>query len=315
MGKRVTAELLKDKRIVSVAQQAGRAELGEDTFGPNYSEMHVELAEMGGEEAEMFIGEIRKPLLQFPGLTFKVMPFLVERMEETLSGATAEIVVTLRGDDLDALDRAAGAVRRVMLKVRGAADVTVESQASAPELVVRLRHDRVAARGLTPVEVLEAVETAFQGAEVGQIFDGSRVFDVTVLLPAAERRTAERVGELLLTSAAGLRVPLRELADVFLADSRSVIVHEGAQRRQQVTCNSVGRDSASLLAELKRRITADVQLPPGVYAAYGGVFVALVIVALVIVHEGSRYTIVEENGHYVAKCLLTITSQRTDSDD
>jgi len=270
MGRRVTAELLKDRRIVSVAQQAGRAELGEDVWGTHYSELHVELAEMAGGELERFIGEIRKPLLQFPGLTFKVMPFFVERMEETLSGATAEIVVTLRGDDLDALDRAAEAVRRLMLKVRGAADVIVESQASAPELVVRLHHDRVAALGFTPAAVLEATETAFQGAEVGQVFDGSRVFDVTVLLPASERRTAESVGKLLLTSAAGLRVPLRELADVYLADSRSVIIHEGAQRRQQVTCNAVGRDSASVLAELKRHIAVDVQLPHGVYATYTG---------------------------------------------
>jgi CzcA family heavy metal efflux pump len=270
MGKRVTAELLKDKRIVSVAQQAGRAELGEDTFGPNYSEMHVELAEMSGEEAERFSAEIRKPLLRFPGLTFKVMAFLVERMEETLSGTTAEIVVTLRGDDLDALDRAAEAVRRVMLQLRGAADVTVESQGTAPELVVRLRHDRAAALGFTPAEVLEATETAFQGAEVGQVYDGSRVVDVTVLLPEAERRTAESVGDLMLTSAAGLRVPLRELADVFLTDSRSDIVHEGAQRRQQVTCNAVGRDSAGVLAELKRRLAAEVTLPRGVYATYGG---------------------------------------------
>jgi CzcA family heavy metal efflux pump len=270
MGKRVTAELLKDKRIVSVAQQAGRAELGEDTFGPNYSEMHVELAEMDGEEAEMFIGEIRKPLLQFPGLTFKVMPFLVERMEETLSGATAEVVVTLRGDDLDLLDRAAEAVRRVMLQVRGAADVTVESQGGAPQMVARLRHDLVAALGFAPVEVLEAVETSFQGVEVGQVFEGNRVSDVTVLLPAAQRRSAESLSALMLTSTAGLRVPLRELADVFLADSRSVIVHENAQRRQQVTCNVAGRDSASFLKELKRRVVAEAKLPPGVYPTYGG---------------------------------------------
>ena len=270
MGKRVTTELLKDKRIVSVAQQAGRAELGEDTFGPNYSEMHVELAEMGGEEAEMFIGEIRKPLLQFPGLTFKVMPFLVERMEETLSGATAEVVVTLRGDDLDLLDRAAEAVRRVMLQVRGAADVTVESQGGAPQMVARLRHDRVAALGFAPVEVLNAVETSFQGVEVGQVFEGNRVSDVTILLPSAQRRSAESLGALMLTSTAGLRVPLRELADVFLADSRSVIVHENAQRRQQVTCNVAGRDSASFLKELKRRVTAEAKLPPGVYPTYGG---------------------------------------------
>jgi len=270
MGKRVTAELLKDKRIISVAQQAGRAELGEDTFGPNYSEMHVELAEMEGEEAEMFMAEIRKPLLQFPGLTFKVMPFLVERMEETLSGATAEVVVALRGGDLDVLDRAAESVRRVMLQVRGAADVTVESQDGAPELVARLRHDRVATFGFTPAEVLETVETSFQGAEVGQVFEGNRVSDVTVLLPAAQRRNAESLGDLLLTSAAGARVPLRELADVFLADSRSVIVHENAQRRQQVTCNVAGRDSASFLKELKRRVAAEAKLPPGVYPTYGG---------------------------------------------
>jgi CzcA family heavy metal efflux pump len=270
MGKRVTAELLKDKRVLSVAQQAGRAELGEDTFAPHYSEVHVELAEMEGEEAEMFIAEIRKPLLQFPGLTFKVMPFLVERMEETLSGTTAEVVVNLHGDDLDALDRAAADVRRVMLRLRGAADVTVEAQAGTPELVVRLRHERVAELGFTPAEVLEAVEAAFQGAEVGQVFDGTRVTDVTVLLPAVQRRDPEQVGELTLANAAGLRVPLRDLADVFLGDGRSAIVHEGAQRRQQATCNVTGRDSARFLRELKRRIAGEVTLPAGVYAAYGG---------------------------------------------
>jgi len=270
MGKRVTAELLKDKRILSVAQQAGRAELGEDTFGPNYSEMHVELAPMGGEEAEMFAGEIRKPLLQFPGLTFKVLPFLVERMEETLSGATAEIVVNLRGENLDALDRAAEDVRSVMAAVPGAADVAVENPGGSPELVARLRHERAAALGFTPTQILTAVETAFQGAEVGQVFDGSRVTDVTVLLPAAARRDPESLGALQLTSPAGLRVPLREVADLFLTDARSIIVHEGAQRRQQVSCNVAGRDTAGFLAELKTRIAREVQWPLGVYPAYGG---------------------------------------------
>ena len=270
MGKRVTAELLKDKRVLSVAQQAGRAELGEDTFGPHYSETHVELAELEGEEAEQIIADIRKPLLQFPGLSFKVMPFLVERMEETLSGATAGIVVKLHGDDLDALDQAARDVRRVMAGVRGAADVSADAHAGTPELVARLRPERAAELGFTPAAVMEAVEAAFQGAEAGQVFDGTRVTDVTVLLPAAERRDPERVGDLMLTSPAGLRAPLRDVADVFLAESRGAIVHEGARRRQQVTCNVAGRDSASFLAELKQRVRAGVVLPAGVYVAYGG---------------------------------------------
>jgi Cu/Ag efflux pump CusA len=65
-------------------------------------------------------------------------------------------------------------------------------------------------------------------------------------------------------------VPLRDLAEVFLGDSRSAIVHEGAQRRQQVTCNVTGRDSAGFMSELKRRIAGEVTPPAGVYAAYGG---------------------------------------------
>jgi CzcA family heavy metal efflux pump len=269
-GKRVTSELLKDKRILSVAQQAGRAEMGEDTFGPHYSEVHVELAPMDGEAAERFIEEIRKPLLQFPGLTFRVMPFLVERMEETLSGATAEVVVKLYGNDLDALDRAAEKVRSLMLQMRGAVDVTVEAQASIPELVARLRHERLAELGFKPAEVLEAVETGFQGADAGQVFEDTRVTEISVVLPAGARRDPEQVGDFVLTSAAGLRVPLREVADVFLDDCRSAIVHESAQRRQQVTCNVMKRDSASFMAELKRRVSTEVTLPPGVYAGFGG---------------------------------------------
>lgn len=270
IGKRVTAELLKDKRIVSVAQQAGRAELGEDTWGPNYSELHVELAPMNGEETEKFMAEIREPLLRFPGLTFKVMPFLVERMEETMSGATAEVVVNVHGDDLDALDRAAADIRRVMSEVPGAADVTVENPGGTPEMVARLRHERISALGFTPADVIEAVQNAFQGAGAGQVFEGSRVTDVAVLLSPASRRDPESLRLLDLTSPAGQRVPLGELADIELTDSRSVIVHEGAQRRQQVTCNVVGRDSASFIADLKSRIAREVTFPRGIYPVYAG---------------------------------------------
>ncbi len=270
MGRRVTAELLRDRRIVSVAQQAGRAELGEDTWGPHYSELHVELAEMSGEEAEQFMTEIREPLLKFPGLSFKVMPFLVERMEETISGASAEVVVTLHGDDLDALDRAAEDVRRTTATVRGAVDVTVESQPGAPELVIRLRPERLSALGFAPEDVLAVIETAFQGAEVGQIIEGNHRVDVTVVLPAGERRVPEAVGRLELRSPQGARVPLQELAEIDLIEGRGAIVHEGAQRRQQVTCNVAGRDSAGFLAELKQRLTRDVTYPAGIYASFGG---------------------------------------------
>jgi Cu/Ag efflux pump CusA len=137
-------------------------------------------------------------------------------------------------------------------------------------VVARLNHERAAALGFTPGAVLDAVEASFQGAEVGQVFEGNRVTDVTVLLPAGWRKDASALGDLPLSSPAGVRVPLREVADVFETDSRSSVLHEGARRRQQVTCSVEGRDSAGFLRELKRRLAAEITLPPGVDAVFGG---------------------------------------------
>src|SRR5947208_17018096 len=95
VGRQVTQELLKNPHIRSVSQQAGRAENGEDTWGTHYSEFNVDLKPLSGEEAEGVMGEIRDALLKFPGLTFRVLPFLAERMEETLSGATAQVAVNI----------------------------------------------------------------------------------------------------------------------------------------------------------------------------------------------------------------------------
>ncbi len=270
LGRQVTRELLKNPHIRSVSQQAGRAENGEDTWGTHYSELDVDLKPLSGEEAEGVMGEIRQTLGAFPGLTFRVMPFLAERIEETLSGTTAQVVVNLFGDDLNVLDQKAAEVRQVLAGISGAADVQVESQPGAPELVADLRPERLTQFGFRPVEVLEAIQTAYQGTDVAQIHDGNRVFDVTVILDEASRKAPERIGALLLRNSQGLRLPLRELAEVYPTTGRYVVAHEGARRRQQVTCNVAGRDMDSFTEEMGKQIVAKVSFPAGIYPVFGG---------------------------------------------
>ncbi|MCI0540425.1 MAG: efflux RND transporter permease subunit [Verrucomicrobiales bacterium] len=273
LGREVTRELLANPHVRCIAQQVGRAENGEDTWGTHLSEFHVELNPVSGEEAEFIPAELRTALLKFPGATFKIMPFLVERMEETISGATAQVVVNLHGDNLSALDSAAAQVRGVMTSLRGAVDVVIESQPGAPEMVARLRRDRLRQFGFRPAEVLDAVQTAYQGSDVAQVFDGNRVHDVAVILHPQERRYPETLAALLVRSSIGTRMPLAELADVYLGTGRYIVIHEGAQRRQQVTCNVAGGDGASFLSEAKQRL-ARVNLPAGVRVVFGGSAVA-----------------------------------------
>jgi CzcA family heavy metal efflux pump len=270
VGKKVTAELLKNPHIRSVSQEAGRAENGEDPFGPQYSELHVELRPLTGEEAETAEAEIRSTLAQFPGLSFTVESFLAERMEETISGTTAEFVVNIFGDNLDVLDQKAAEVRQVLSKVSGAVDVSLTAQPGLPELSVRLRPDRLLQYGFEPVDVLEAIQTAYEGEPVSQIYEGNRVFDVSVILNARDRKNPETLGALQLQNALGTSVPLRALAEIHPSNGRYNVIHEGAQRLQQVTCNVEGRDVASFAAEVERAFARQVTLPPGTFVTYSG---------------------------------------------
>jgi Cu/Ag efflux pump CusA len=204
-----------------------------------------------------------------PGIQSEVMTFLGDRIGETISGETAPVVVNVFGDDLDLIDEKAGEVARV-LAAMGANDVQVKSPPGAPRMMVRLRTDRLTQFGYRPVEVLEAIQAAYQGTIVAQAHEGNRVTDVAVILDEANRREPELASELLLKSAAGLSLPLKELAEVYLTTGRYSIMHDGARRRQVVTCSPANHDVTSFVAGAKKQLAAKVNFPKGVYAIFSG---------------------------------------------
>jgi CzcA family heavy metal efflux pump len=270
IGKQVTDSLLKNPAIDTVELQAGRAEQGEDTWGPHRSEFHVELKRLAGHEEKQVGEEIRALLAKVPGIQFEVMTFLGDRISESISGETAPVVVNLFGDDLDALDAKAAEVAGLLTTDLNAKDVQVKSPPGAPRMAVRLRTDRLVMLGFRPVEVLEAIQIAYQGAVVAQAYHGNQVSDVSVILDGGSRRDPEGVADLVLRNSAGLSVPLHELADVYRTSGRFSILHEGARRRQTVTCSPGSRDVKSFVAAAQKTMAAKLILPQGMYLEFGG---------------------------------------------
>ena len=270
LGDQVTKALLKNPHIRSVDQRVGRGQEGDDYGGSHDSEFEVVLKPLHGEDTEVVQAEIRWTLAGFPGAYFSITSFLSERIEETISGVTAQVVIKVVGDDLDVIDRKAQEIARVVGDIPGAADVQVESPPGMPQLVVKLRPDRLTQFGFQPVEVLDAVQTAYQGSPVAQVFDADRVFDVAVILPPKDREDPEQIGSLLLSNGHGQRLPLRALADIYQDQGRYSILHDGTRRRQAVTCNVRGRDVASFVAEAQRKIAKSVSLPGGTYTVFTG---------------------------------------------
>jgi Cu/Ag efflux pump CusA len=137
-------------------------------------------------------------------------------------------------------------------------------------MAIRLRPERLTQFGFHPVEVLEAIQTAYQGTVVAQTHRGNQTIDVSVILDPAQRQDPETVGSLLLSSSQGTRLPLNELAEVYPTSGRPSILHEGARRRQTVTCGTTGRDVSSFVEDAKKQVAVKVNFPPGTYAAFSG---------------------------------------------
>ena len=271
IGRHISEALLANPNIATVEQQVGRAEQGEDTWGPHKSEFHVELKPgLPGRVQAQVEDQIHAILDDTPGISREVVTFLGDRINETLTGEKAPVVINLFGDNLDMLDAKADEIKTVLAAVPGAGDAAVKTPSLAPRIGVRLRADRLTGLGFRPVEVLEAVQAAYEGEVVAQVYRGSQTIDLTVVLDEASRREPDDVGALLLKSPSGTVVPLRELADVYLSSGRVSIFHDGGRRLQTVTCTPVGRDIQSFVAEARDQIAKKVTLPTGVYLEYAG---------------------------------------------
>ena len=122
------------------------------------------------------------------------MTFLMERIEETLSGYTAAVVVNVFGNDLDVLDQKAQEIARALGEIHGATDVAVQSPPGLPQLTIRLRKPDLERWGFDAVEVLDLIRTAYQGDVVGQTYEGSQVFNVITILDDESRDNITKIG-------------------------------------------------------------------------------------------------------------------------
>ncbi len=270
-GEGITRELLAIPGVQTAEQQIGRAEGGEDTWGTERSEFHVELKpHLSGAAQDHIQERIHEILKGYPGLTTEVLTFLGDRIGESLTGETAALAVSVYGPDLDVLDRTAGQVEAVMKALPDAQDVNVQTPPQAPVVRVDLDFQRLAQFGLSASDVLDAVQTAYQGAPAAQVFKDDRVIDIALATPPGLRQDPEAVGDLLLRGAGGVATPLKAVARVYLADGRTIISHEGGQRRQVVTANPPPSKVDRFTRAAKAAIAAKVKLPPGVYLDFAG---------------------------------------------
>lgn len=284
IGKKVSQVIRNIKGVKSVTQWVGRATNGADTFGTHYSEFEIEISPLSGDEQNRILENIREELAGetddknhngviepgFVGVNFAINTFLTERIEETISGYTAAVVINIIGDDLDGLDRDAQNIAGLLASMKGTQDVLVQSPPGTPQIVIRLSPDKLASWGLQTIDVLDTIRAAYESLPVAQVYLGSRVIGVSVLLDEKSRDDIGDIGKLPLMNAEGKQLHLSDVANITQESGRSKILHAGAKRIQTVTANVKNRDLQAFTSELKKRIHQQINLTQGNYLEFTG---------------------------------------------
>jgi CzcA family heavy metal efflux pump len=269
-GIQISRQLLAIPEVLSVEEQMGRAESGEDTWEPNRGEFHVRLKAVGGAGEDAVLKKIRAVLDGTPALQSEVTTFLGDRISESLSGETAAVAVSVHGADLDTLDRVANEVAAQLRATPGAADVQLKMQPGTPILRIAFDPERMALHGVDPANVADAIDAVFEGVPAGQLSLADRTVAAAVVLPPDLRQDPEAVGEMLVRGTNGQAVRLGEVSTIALEEGRAMIAHDAGQRRQVVTSNVAGSDVAGFVAQAQNRIAANLRLPAGVYLSWSG---------------------------------------------
>jgi CzcA family heavy metal efflux pump len=258
--------------VQHTGRRTGRAEMDEHAEGVGYSEIDVGLKRSDRPQAAV-LAEIRQKMDQIPGVVIAIGQPISHRLDHLSSGVRAALAVKVYGPDLDELRRRAEEVRAVMATVPGIVDLQVEPQIEVPQVQVEINRDAAARYGLIPAVLAETLETAFNGHTVSQILQGQRTYDLAVWFDEAARNNVDVIGQTLVSTPAGPRIPLSQIANVRKTTGPNTINRENVSRRIVVQANVQGRDLNSVVTDLQSRMkSAQAGWTPGYFLEYGGQF-------------------------------------------
>jgi cobalt-zinc-cadmium resistance protein CzcA len=260
-----------------VSSQSGRNDSGTDPYGPNRNEFFVALKPYdtwpGGMRKATLVDEISHKLRsEIPGANFSLTQPIIDNVTEAVTGSPADLAVIISGGDLKRLRNLADQTLVILRKIPGAADTFLEQEAEQAQLRIQIDRRAVARYGINVRDVEDVIEMAIGGKAISTVFEGEKRFDVAVRFQEQARADADAIGNILIPTHDGGRVPLSQLATIQVVDGASIIARRENIRQISVRTNIRGRDQGSFVKEAQAKFDKGVQLPAGYSVDWGGQF-------------------------------------------
>jgi len=260
--------------VQSAAGKLGRSETATDPAPVEMIETTVELKPESewrpGMTKQKLIAELNEKLSQVPGCVPGFLHPIEGRILMLSTGIRAQVGVKIMGDNLEALQKKAFEVEKVMQKIPGAAGVAPSRLQAKPYIEVEVDRVAMARYGLRAQDVLDVVETGLGGKNITTTIEGRQRFPIQVRFQRADRDDILDLNEALVFSPAGKVIPLGQVAKIKRVVGPSEIVSENGRLRAFVQANVQGRDLGGFVKEARERIAREVTVSEGMTIEWSG---------------------------------------------
>jgi heavy metal efflux system protein len=261
--------------VTTVASEHGRPDDGTDPTGFFNVEFYVGLkpySEWKGAHRSKaaLIAAIDEKLQAFPGIIFNYTQPAEDAVDEAETGLKSSLAVKVFGPDLPTLEAKGKAIKHVLENVPGIREVTLVQELGQPSLAIKIQRDKIARYGLNVADLNGLIEAAVGGAAATQVVQGEEQFDLVVRLDDRFRETPEEISNILVATPDGRQIPLKEFADIQVANGASFIYRENNSRYIGVQFSVEGRDLAGAVDDAKQQVAGKVKMPEGYRLDWGG---------------------------------------------
>lgn len=275
------AKEMKDKirsfeEVKFVLNQVGRPNDGTDPTGFFNIEFHIQLYPDKEWESKLskdeLIEEMRNELQSYPGIVFGFSQPIQDNVEEYVAGVKSSLVVKIFGNDLFKLEEYADQVADAIGDVAGIEDLNVYRNIGLPELRIQLHDHKMARYGVDIANAQAVVEMAIGGRAATTFYEADQMFDVRIRFAPEYRDDEEKIGDILIPTGSGTKIPLSEIATIGYITGPTFIYREGSSRYIAVGFSIEGRDLGSTIAEAKAKVAEKVNIPNENKVVWAGEF-------------------------------------------
>jgi cobalt-zinc-cadmium resistance protein CzcA len=276
VSRTVRQMLMTFPQVTYAVSQTGRPDDGTDVAGFYNNEFDVLLYPENEWDPriskEELVKQMSGKLSAIPGVSLNFSQPIMDNVEEAVSGVKGSICVKVYGDTLEYMEGKVTEVYNILKGVRGIDDLGVIHNIGQPEIDVNLDQQKMALYGVATADANAVMAMAIGGLAASTLYEGVKTFDIRIRLQEEYRRTVDDIGNLLVPTQSGSKVPIKELATITQKTGPCLIFRDNNERYAVVKFSVNGRDMGSTIAEAQQKVSKKVTLKKGYRMAWQGDF-------------------------------------------